>query len=95
MVGVVKMPSAEEHKQKLYDLYTDEDGEPCWPETPKLLEWSRAYARDVREAAAQAVEGRLEAYIDAVPNAMKKTIDLRNSVLSDAAAEIRKMKEDD
>ena len=53
------------------------------------------HTRDVLEAAAQAVEGRIEAYIDAVPNAMKKTIDLRNAVLSDAAAEIRKLKEGD
>jgi len=52
------------------------------------------HTRAVLEAAAQAVEGRIEAYIDAVPNAMKKTIDLRNAVLSDAAAEIRKQKEE-
>ena len=100
MVGVVKLPSAEEHKEALYALYTDADGEPCWPETPQLLEWSRSYADARLEEAAEVVEGRIEAYIDAVPNAMKKTIDLRNAVLADAAAAIRKlyelqMKEDD
>ncbi len=51
----MKLPSAEEHKEALYALYTDEDGEPCWPETPKLLEWSRAYALDVLDEAANEV----------------------------------------
>jgi len=60
MVGGVmttpKLPSAEEHKEALYALYTDKDGEPCWPTTPQLLEWSRAHARDVLEAAAQVAD---------------------------------------